>query len=308
MSSERHGGKPFGTPESTCDAQADSHGNTSTEHVEQGTTKERGKHQRMDIILLLVVAMLVGVVSVIVHELGHVTLARLVGWKAIGFFAFSRVFRLQRASKTRRRSTRRPAALQPLDPIEDLQQGRPPAAGGITWGAAAVFPQNHHDRVSWHYVAVLAGGPAFSFFLSVGLVIVGLFLGQLDVGILAIVPLGVTIGSLLPLRSGLSGTDGLRLRELIKGGDAATAERLRFDVSAALAHGVYPRLSQEQSDILIRSDFPVVRYLGLAVSLYWAQRGGDSETTERVESMLSELFAGERIVREWDPLSLRSEC
>jgi len=212
--------------------------------------------------------LLMTVLVVVLHELGHAIAAKLCGWTCVGFGALG--------------------VFIPWDKGVSLKSPMPRFGLAYVTGLCVAFPKDFETDKRWHYPAYVAGGLIANGILILGTAIVAWSMESWVVAALLIQPIAHTLFTLFPARGALI-SDGTKLRYLVTPGRAQTRERLRFLTETALLCGTRPVLSESDYAILMSSRDISVQYLGYGYRLLQAREENDTDMIDELKSGLDTL-------------------
>lgn len=225
----------------------------------------------MRIVVYILTAILCYLVSGIVHELGHIAVGLIKGWKfyllIIGPLGIT---------------------VDERDNIKFYLEKRVIMWGGV--GCTLPKEVNENNIKIWS--KVLLGGPLASIimgiiFLPVGIItesIVFLLLGAmpLAMGIICILP--------LPLKTGISYTDGGRLSRLHKGGQEADEEIALFKLTEnQITGGDFSKIDLNSIESLLKSKEVEINYYGYYYKFQYYKAISNIEKMKLVIEKMEEI-------------------
>ena len=239
----------------------------------------------MSAVILLVGLVVCSCLTLVVHEVGHLVVAKLVGWKCVGIGVFGRFV-----------PWRRTIAMGFLMPKWDLVY-----VGGVT----LAFPEDIHRDERWRYSVYLTGGMIANLVFAGILAVLWWVLGHWYCGALMVLPVLNVIGAAVPVRLGGAPTDGQKLRNLLRGN--AEVERLLFNIGYIQLTGSATDLTQAQLETLVLSEDPIAKYYGLAYGLLKTKEIGDCDLLVQQKAALRHLLDTEKYLQKADPLQMKDQ-
>lgn len=132
---------------------------------------------------------------------------------------------------------------------------------------------------------ILLGGPLTSILVGIIVTVTGVLITNFYIIILGIMPLGMGIACLIPVRAGAFYSDGgrwLRIRNV----DTRPIERAIFNIEFSSEPGDYSKASQDDIDILLNSNESTSVYMGCYYMYKKNQHGNIDAVRERIEKAL----------------------
>ncbi|MDR0366330.1 MAG: hypothetical protein LBH68_05840 [Bifidobacteriaceae bacterium] len=166
-------------------------------------------------------------------------------------------------------------------------------------GAVASVPGPTAREVRWHFPLVVAGGVIAPLVMAVVFIVVGVVVDEWTVWVMALIPLANAVATGVPMRFGAQSNDGMRFFALVRGGDAERVERIKLKIAAMGTYGQEMDLPADELDLLVKSDDPVARYMGLKLALVGAGESTDADQAGE----LAALIRGSRLLQRLETMS-----
>jgi len=232
---------------------------------------------------LIGLILLMSVLVVVFHELGHAVAAKLCGWTVVGVGILG--------------------VFIPWDKGVSLKSPMSRWSVSYITGSCVAFPEDFETDKNWHYPVCIAAGLFSNGVLIFGTSMIAWSMDSWVVAALLIQPIAHTLFMLVPANGALI-SDGTKLRYLVTPGRAQARERLRFMADTAILRGTRPLLSESDYEIMISSRDASVRYMGLGFRLLQARDDEDVDMIFKLRSQLDALARTNKEVLSWDPLGL----
>ena len=195
----------------------------------------------LDIILFLFITILSYWISAIIHELGHVIVGLVNGWKLFLFVVG-------------------PIGIKRKNGILSLYFEK----NLVMWGGVGgTFPVKENEDNIKIWSKILLSGPIAS--IITGMIFLSLCFLHFHIFLLllGLMPIGIGIACLLPLETGILYTDGKRWRRLHGGGQEEAEEIALWKMTEFQQFGKDKSLMQrEDFEALFDAKLPALRYYG----------------------------------------------
>ena len=216
------------------------------------------------IVGLILTAVLCYFVSATVHELGHIIVGLLHGWRL--FLLVVGPFGIRRNEKGKL----------------SLYLEKNPALWG---GVGGTFPQTESAENLKIWSKILLGGPVVSVIMGCIFLPIGIVTQNIVPVLLGAMPVAMGIACLLPLKTGIMYTDGMRWRRIRNGGQAAAEEAALFKLTENnfLGTGI---LEFANFEALLDADLPAIRYYGYYYAhLFYKDKRDEDKAREYIALM-----------------------
>ena len=216
---------------------------------------------------------MLGIMSIIIHEIGHAIVAKLCGWKCVYLFVcgfiitFHKGIRINLLSKS------------------DFS---------LMGGAIAILPPQNNIVRSSHYAFILLGGALLNLVVFAMLFAIGVVFQNIYLLALSAMPIANTVSCMLPIKFKFSTTDGRKIINILKGGNTALEEILRLRICIALIEKTIPDLSDSELTLLISSEDKLSQYFGYAYKMLCAREKGMIEVCLQAENDLKILINSDK--------------
>lgn len=222
----------------------------------------------IDIVLYILSCIICYFISGIVHELGHIIVGLANGWK---FYLL---------------------IIGPLG-IKTDEYGKIKLyfeKQVMLWGGVGgTFPTESSDKNIKIWSRVLLGGPIASLVMGAIFLPLGIVTGNLFLILLGVMPLGMGIICILPLplKTGITYTDGGRWSRLHKSGQEAEEEIALFKLTEiGMTGSNYEAINPTHIEALIKSNELGIRYYGYYYKFkYYKTKANDNECVLALEMM-----------------------
>ena len=220
------------------------------------------------IILFIILAIMAYWISGIIHELGHVIVGLLNGWKFHLLIVGPIGLKRDKADKLR------------LYFEKNL----------LLWaGVGATLPKKREAANINVWKKVLLGGPIVSIIMGVIFLPIGIYSDNLFLIILGAMPLGMGImcGLPLPLKTGILYTDGGRWARLNGKERGFYEEKSLFTITQSTINSdSFADINFADIDPLIKSDDASIQFYGYYYSYrYFKENGNDEKMNESIKEM-----------------------
>ena len=219
-----------------------------------------------EIATFIVIAMLSYWFSAMIHELGHVIVGLAHGWKlfllAVGFIGIKRK----------------------NEKLTFYFEKNP-----IMWGGVGgTFPIKESEDNTKIWSKVLLGGPIAS--IITGIIFLSICLLSFHIAwlLLGLMPISMGIACLLPLKTGITYSDGKRWRRLHNGGKEEAEEIAIFKMMEFYQFEKDKSLMKKDDfEVLLEAELPVLRYYGNYYLYQYYDTSNDIENKEKTLSILN---------------------
>jgi hypothetical protein len=223
----------------------------------------------MKMVILILAAILSYLVAGFVHEMGHVAVGLMSGWKfyllVIGPLGIRR---------------------NDNDKISLYLEKNPSLWGGV----GGTFPKAESPDNIKVWSKILLGGPIFSIIMGCVFLPFGILTFNALLLMLGFMPIGMGIACLLPLKTGITYTDGARWRRLRGGGQRKAEEIALFQMAENTA------LNKDMSQIeyadfepLLHAELPAIKYYGYYYSYMFYKSRNDEENTRKALDLMDSI-------------------
>ncbi|MCL2051196.1 MAG: hypothetical protein FWG91_05655 [Lachnospiraceae bacterium] len=221
-----------------------------------------------DIIIFILIALLSYWISAIVHELGHIVIGLAHGWKlfilVVGFVGIKR-----------------------KDEKLALYFEKNPVMWG---GAGGTFPIKEDKNNIKIWSKILLGGPIASITMGIIFIAISVFHFHIVWLLLGAMPIGMGIACLLPLKTGITYTDGKRWLRLRNGGQGQAEEAAIFKMTEIGLLGKDKSLLQKEAfEALLNAKLPALRYYGYYYLYQYYAANNDDENKANVLEVLNDM-------------------
>ena len=225
----------------------------------------------MIIVIFIFIAIFCYFISAIVHELGHIVVGLINGWKfyllIIGPLGIK---------------------LDENDKIKVYLEKRPVMWGGI----GCTFPKEVNEKNIKIWSKVLLGGPLASIIMGSIFLPIGIISGSLVFVIFGAMPLAMGIICILPLplKTGILFTDGGRWSRLHKGGQEADEEVALFKLTENQINGSdYSNIDLNSIESLLKSKEAAINYYGYYYKFQYYKATSNKEGMKLVIDKIEEI-------------------
>ncbi|MDR0857760.1 MAG: hypothetical protein LBN97_01880 [Oscillospiraceae bacterium] len=223
----------------------------------------------MEIFLVILAAILTYFAAGFVHEMGHVAVGLLSGWKF--YLLVVGPIGIRRGDN---------------DKISFYLEKNPAMWGG----AGGTFPVTDSPENMKIWSKILLGGPVASMimgcvFLPFGIIHLNIFLLMLG-----LMPIGMGAACLLPLQTGITYTDGARHRRLRSGGQVAAEEIALFKmaVNSLLKKGAV-QIEFADFEALLSAKLPAIKYYGYYYSYEFYKSRNDENNMQNALDLMESI-------------------
>ncbi|MDR0906279.1 MAG: hypothetical protein LBN00_08945 [Oscillospiraceae bacterium] len=223
----------------------------------------------MRIIIVLLAAVLSYLIAGAVHEMGHVVVGLLSGWK---------FYLLVVGPVGIRRNEN--------DKISVYLEKNPALWGGV----GGTFPKTESPDNIKVWSKILLGGPVASIIMGCAFLPFGILTLNALLLMLGFMPIGMGIACLLPLKTGITYTDGARWRRLHGEGQVKAEEIALFKM--AINDILKKDMSQiEYTDFepLLHAELPAIKYYGYYYSYMFYKSRNDEENVQKTLGLMDSI-------------------
>jgi hypothetical protein len=220
----------------------------------------------MEIILIILAALFSYFAAGLVHEMGHVAVGLLSGWK----------FYLLIVG---------PVGIRHGDNGKiSIYFEKNPAMWG---GAGGTFPVAESPDNIKIWSKILLGGPIASLIMGCLFLPFGIIHLNILLMMLGLMPIGMGIACLLPLQTGITYTDGARWRRLRGGGQRAAEEIALFKMAInSLLKKDISQIGFADFEALLDAELPAIKYYGYYYSyLFYKSRNDETKMQSALNLM-----------------------
>jgi Peptidase family M50. len=225
----------------------------------------------MVIIIYLLVAILCYFISGIIHELGHIVVGLINGWKfyllVIGPFGI---------------------AVNEHDNIKFYVEKRVTMWGGV----GCTLPRKAKENNIMIWLKVLLGGPLASIVIGELFLPLGVITGNMVILLLAAMTLGMGFVCILPLplKTGILYSDGGRWSRLHQGGQEADEEIALFKLTGnQVTGGDFSKIDLNSIESLIKSKEAVINYYGYYYKFQYYKATSNKEQMKFIIDKIEEI-------------------
>lgn len=223
------------------------------------------------IIIFILTALLCYFISAIVHELGHIVVGLIEGWKFYLLVIGPLGIRMDENNN-----------------IKFYLEKRPTLWGGV----GCTLPKEADDNNIKIWSKVLLGGPLTSIIMGIIFLPLGIITKSIVLMLLGAMPLAMGIICILPfpLKTGILYTDGGRWSRLHKGGQEADEEIALFKLTENQITGVdFSNIDINSIEPLIKSKDIVINYYGYYYKLQYYKATSNIEKIKLVIEKMDEI-------------------
>ena len=222
----------------------------------------------IEIILFVVLFIFTYFFSALVHELGHVLVGLANGWKLLILVIG-------------------PLGLKRKDEELVVYLEKNP----VLWaGVGGTYPSEKNDDNIKIWSKILLAGPIASIISGIIFLIVNYFHYHIAWLMLGAVPIGMGVACLLPLKTGLTYTDGKRWWRLMHGGQGAEEEKALFKM---LEYDLFIKdkslMKKQDFEALLDAKLPAIRYYGYYYLYQFSDVNNDLDHKAKALKVLNEL-------------------
>ncbi|MCL2082719.1 MAG: hypothetical protein FWH04_05755 [Oscillospiraceae bacterium] len=222
----------------------------------------------IEITIFILIALLSYWISAIVHELGHIVVGLANGWKlfilVVGFVGLKR-----------------------KDEKLALYFEKNPVMWG---GAGGIFPIKEDENNIKIWSKVLLGGPIASITMGIIFVTISALHSHIVWLLLGAMLIGMGIACLLPLKTGITYTDGKRWYRLRNGGQGQAEEIAIFKMTEIEQLGKdKSEIQKEAFEALLNAELPALRYYGNYYLYQYYIANNDDENKANTLEILNDM-------------------
>jgi hypothetical protein len=212
----------------------------------------------MKILIFILTALFSYWISGLVHEMGHISVGLRYGWKF--YLLVVGPIGLRRNDDS--------------DKVSIYLEKNPTMWGGV--GAAIPREARADNMKIWP--KVLLGGPIASIIMGCIFTPLGIMTANFALLLLGLMPLGMGIACLLPLKTGITYTDGARWRRIRGGGQGTLEETALFKMMEnSITKRDMRQIKYSDFEPLLHADLPAIKYYGYYYSYLFYQARNDEE-------------------------------